>query len=63
MTKAWINWIEEQCQDIEDSIKKTNSNEAYHLAKDMTSTKQGRTTTIQDKNEKCLTEEQNILKR
>ena len=31
--------------------------------KDLTSTKQGRTTTIQDKDGKCLTEEQDILNR
>ena len=63
MNKAKINWIEEQCQDIEDSMKKNNSKKIYQLVKDLTSTKQGRTTTIQDKDGKCLTEEQDILKR
>ena len=37
--------------------------EAYQLMKKLTSSKQGRTTTIQDKAGKCLTEEQDILKR
>ena len=46
MNKAKINWIDEQCQDIEDSMKKNNSNKAYQLVKDLISTKQGRTTTI-----------------
>ena len=63
MKKAKTNWIEEQCQDIEDSMKKNNSKKTYQLVKDLTSTKQGRTATIQDKDGKCLTEEQDILKR
>ena len=63
MKKAKMNWTEEQCQDIEDSMKKNNSKKTYQLVKDLTSPKQGRTTTIQDKDGKCLTEEQDILKR
>ena len=58
-----MDWIEEQCQDIENNMKKNNSKKTYQLVKDLTSTKQGRTTTIQDKDGKCLTEEQDILKR
>ncbi|KAK2181086.1 hypothetical protein NP493_411g00004 [Ridgeia piscesae] len=57
MKKAKMNWIEEQCQDIEDSMKKNNSKKTYQLVKYLTSTKQGRTTTTQDKDGKCLTEE------
>ena len=34
---------------------------AYQLVKDLTSEKQGRATTIQDKSGKCLTEEQESL--
>ena len=63
MTKAKMNWVEEQCQDFEDCMKKNNSKTTYQLVKDLTSTKQRRTTTIQDKDGKCLTEEQDILKR
>ena len=63
MKKAKMDWIEEQCQDIEDSMNKNNSKKTYQLMNDLTSTKQGRTTTIQDKDGKCLTEEQDILKR
>ena len=62
MKKSKMDWIEEQCQDIEDNMKKNNSKKIYQL-KDLTSRKQGRTTTIQDKDGKCLTEEQEILKR
>ena len=42
---------------------KNNSKKAYQLVKDLTSEKQGRSTTIQDKSGKCLTEEQEILSR
>ena len=63
MKKAKENWIEEQCQNIEENLKKNNSKKAYQLVKDLTSTKQGRTTTIQDKAGKCLTEERDILQR
>ena len=62
MKNAKMDWIEEQCQDI-DNMKKNNSKKTYQLVKDLTSTKQGRTTTIQDKDGKCLTEEQDIPKR
>ena len=63
MTKAKMDWIEEQCQDIENNLKKNNSKKTYELVKDLTSTKPGRTTTIQIKDGKCLIEEQDILKR
>ncbi|MEW8547862.1 MAG: hypothetical protein AB2693_30515 [Candidatus Thiodiazotropha sp.] len=39
------------------------SKRAYQLVKDLTSEKQGRSTNIQDKSGKCLTEEQEILSR
>ena len=49
MVKARETWIEERCQEIDDSLGKNNSKKAYQLVKDLTSSKQGRTTTIQDK--------------
>ena len=63
MKKAKDDWIGEQCENIEDSLKKNNSKRAYHLVKDLTSTKQERTTTIQDKSGTCLTENEDVLKR
>ena len=63
MRKAKEIWIEEQRQGIEENLQKNNSKKAYQLVKELTSSKQGRTTTIQDKAGKCLTEEQDILKR
>ena len=63
MRKAKEPWIEEQCQGIEENLQKNNSKKAYEIVKELTSLKQGRTTTIQDKAGKCLAEEQDILKR
>ena len=63
MGKAKETWIEEQCRGIQENLQKNNSKKAYQLVKELTSSKQGRTTTIQDKEGKCLTEEQDILKR
>ena len=61
--KAKESWIDVQCQDIEDTVKKNNSKKAYQLVKTLTSTKQGQTNTIQDKNGNCPTETLDILKR
>ena len=63
MRKAKETWIEEQCQGIEENLQVNNSKKAYQLVKELTSSKQGGTTTSQDKTGKCLTEEQDILKR
>ena len=63
MKKANEDWIGEQCENIEDSLKENNSKRAYHLVKDLTSTKQERTTTIQDKSGTCPTENEDVLKR
>ena len=63
MKKAQQNWIEEQCSEIEKNLRKNNSKRAYQLAKDLTTVKQGKATTIQDNSGKCLTEEREILNR
>ena len=63
MVKARETWIEERCQEIDDSLGKNNNKKAYQLVKDMTSSKQGRTTSIQDKNGKRLIEDRDILNR
>ena len=59
--KAKEDWIGAQCKEIETSLNKNNSKRAYQLVKDLTSEKQGRSSTIQDKSGKCLTEEKGIL--
>ena len=43
--------------------EKNNSKKAYQLIKELTSSKQGRITTVHDKAGRCLIEEQDILKR
>ena len=61
--KAKEDWIGAQCEEIETCLTKNNSKRAYQLVKDLTSEKQGRSSTIQDKSGKCLTEEKEILSR
>ena len=63
MKKAKENWIGEQCQNIDDCLKKNNSKKAHRLVQDLTGTKQERTTTIQDKGGTCLRKNEDILKR
>ena len=61
--KAKEDCIGAQCQDIETCLNKNNSKTAYQLVKELTSEKQGRSSTIQDKAGKCHTEEKEILSR
>ena len=61
--KAKEDWIDAQCKEIETCLNKINSKRAYQLVKDLTSEKQGRSSTIQDNSGKCLTEEKEILSR
>ena len=61
--KAKEDWIGAQCEEIEICLNKNNSKRAYQLVTDLTSKKQGRSSTTQDKHGKCLTEEQEILSR
>ena len=75
MKKAKEDWIGAQCEEIESCLNKNkskkaesclnknNSKKAYQLVKNLTSEKQGRSSTIQDKSGKSLTEEQEILSR
>ena len=63
MKKAKGDWIGAQCEEIETCLNKHNSKRAYQLVKDLTSEKQGRSSTIQDKSGKCLTEEKEIFSR
>ena len=63
MKKAKEYWIGEQCSEIEDNLRKNNSKRTYQLVKDLTTVKQGKATTVQDRLGKCLTEERQILNR
>ena len=57
MKKAKENWMGEQCSEIEENLRKNNSKRAYQVVKDLTTVKQGKATTVQDRSGKCLTEE------
>ena len=57
------DWIGTQCEEIKTCLNKNNRKRAYQLVKDLTSEKQVRSSTIQDKSGKCLTEENEILSR
>ena len=59
MKMAKETWI----QEVEACLRKNNSKKAYQLVKDLTTEKQGKSTTTQDKPEKCFTEENEILNR
>ena len=63
MKKAKEDWIGARCEEIETCLNKNNCKRAYQLVKDLTSGKQGRSSTIQDKSGKCLTEEKEIVSR
>ena len=56
MKKAEENWIGEQCCEIEENLRKNNSEKAYQLVKGLNTLKQGKATTVQDRSGKCLTE-------
>ena len=51
---------ESQCQEVEACLRKNNSKKAYQQVKNLTTEKQDKSTTIQDKLGKCLTEENEI---
>ena len=47
--KAKENWIGEQCSETEENLRKNNSKRAYQLVKDLTTVKQGKVTTVQNR--------------
>ena len=50
--KAKDDWIGARCEEIETLLNKNNSKRTYQLVKDLTSEKQGRSSTVQDRSEK-----------
>ena len=48
---------------MEACLRKNNSKKAYQLVKDLTTEKQDKSTTLQDKSGKCITEENGIRNR
>ena len=60
--RLWTR-IGDQYSEIEENLRKNNSKRTYQLVKDLTTVKQGKATTVQDRSGKCLTEEREILNR
>ena len=56
-------WIGVQCGETEKNLWKNNSKRTYQLVKDLTTVKQGKVITVQDRSGKCFTEEREILNR
>ena len=46
MKKAKENWIGEECSETEENLRKNNSKRVYQLMKDLTTVKQGKSTTV-----------------
>ena len=63
MKRAKDGWIGEQSSEVEENLRKNNIKRAYQLVKDLTTVKQRKATTVQDRSGKCLTEEGQILNR
>ena len=61
--KANGDWIGAQCEEIETCLNKNSNKRAYQLVKYLTSEKQERSSSIQDRSGKCLIEENEILSR
>ena len=49
MKMAKETWIQSQFQEVEACLRKNNSKKPYQLVKDLTTEKQGKSTTIQRK--------------
>ena len=61
--KAKEEWIENKCNMIEKEMNRGNSKIAYETIKELTKTEQPRTTVIEDKDGKLLTESSAVLGR
>ena len=61
MKKAKENWIGEQCSEIEENLRKSNSKKVYQLVKVLITMKKGKATNVQDCSGKSLTKERDIL--
>ena len=55
LKKATENWIGEQYSEVEENLRKNNNKRACQFVKDLTTVKQGKATTVQDRSGKCLT--------
>ena len=63
MKKAKEEWIERQCDDIEESFSTGNTKKAYDTLKSLTKTQQPKSSVIEDSNGQLLTESNAVLGR
>ena len=63
MKRAKENWIEEQCNEIENNINKNNSKRAFQIVNNLTEKRLPKTSSIQEKDGKLLTEGKHIINR
>ena len=63
MSRAKENWVEGKCRDIEHDLTCNNTKKAYQTVKELSSSKQNRSSVIQDKQGNSLTEGGEILGR
>ena len=63
MKKAKENWIKQKCADLGNCLNRNNSKKAYQIVKDLTKRKNKIAVNIQDKDGKCITDKEDVLKR
>ena len=63
MKKAKDNWIKHKCADLGNCLNRNNSKKAYQIVKDLTKRKNKIAVNIQDKDGKCITDKEDVLKR
>ena len=63
ITKAKEKWINDQCEEVEQSLKMNNSEKAYDTVKLLTKPKQSKVNSIKDKNGDIIIEKNKILER
>ena len=62
MKEAKENWLDQQCRDIERGFERGDSKKAYETLKVLTKTEKNKSTVIEDKDGKLLTESTAVLK-
>ena len=63
MLKAKEKWINDQCAEVEQSLKMNNSKKAYDTVKSLTKPKQSKVNSIKDKNGEVIIEKNKVLER
>ena len=63
MKEARENWIDEQCESIEQSTRQGNTKKVHELVRTLTKAKQDKSMVIENKDGELLTEKEEVLKR